>query len=154
MDLRSTSRSGRCQLRRSGDDVCVRCSYEFEGWLSDFFTSWANQICADDDQERGIVLASMKYVFMYPILLVTYSLSSMWNNVINAWWPLVFYPATDAPRFTKGMWAMIGTAIATLGVTVLVYFLEQREKRQRSASHEDEENDERKDRVYDGSSQK
>lgn len=55
----------------------------------------------------------------------------MWNNVINAWWPLVFYPATDAPRFTKGMWAMIGTAIATLAVTALVYHLEKREQRQR-----------------------
>lgn len=57
----------------------------------------------------------------------------MWNNVINAWWPLVFYPATDAPRFTKGMWAMIGTAIVTLGVTALVYFLEKREQSQRRA---------------------
>ncbi|TCD66946.1 hypothetical protein EIP91_000724 [Steccherinum ochraceum] len=54
---------------------------------------------------------------------------TMWNNVINAWWPLVFYPATDAPRFTKGMWAMIGVAIATLGVTWLVWDLERREKR-------------------------
>ena len=53
----------------------------------------------------------------------------MWNNVINAWWPLVFYPATDAPRFTKGMWAMIGTAIVTLLVTAGVYYMEQREKR-------------------------
>ncbi|KAI0693818.1 MFS general substrate transporter [Cytidiella melzeri] len=75
--------------------------------------AWANQICADDDQERGIVLASM----------------NMWNNVINAWWPLVFYPATDSPWFTKGMWAMIGTALATLGVTALVWWLERREKR-------------------------
>ncbi|KAI0347339.1 MFS general substrate transporter [Trametopsis cervina] len=74
--------------------------------------AWANQICADDDQERGIVLASM----------------NMWNNVINAWWPLVFYPATDAPRFTKGIWAMVGTAVATLLVTALVYALEKREK--------------------------
>ena len=56
----------------------------------------------------------------------------MWNNVINAWWPLIFYPATDAPRFTKGMWAMIGTALATLLVTALVYYLERREKRQRA----------------------
>lgn len=52
----------------------------------------------------------------------------MWNNVINAWWPLVFYPATDAPRFTKGIWAMVGTALATLLVTALVYVLERREK--------------------------
>ncbi len=57
---------------------------------------------------------------------------NMWNNVINAWWPLVFYPATDAPRFTKGMWAMIGTCIATLAVTWLVWFLERREKRGRA----------------------
>ena len=53
----------------------------------------------------------------------------MWNNVVNAWWPLVFYPATDAPKFTKGMWAMIGVSIVTLGVTWLVWYLERREKR-------------------------
>lgn len=78
--------------------------------------AWANQICADDHQERAVVLASM----------------NMWNNVINAWWPLVFYPATDAPRFTKGMWAMIGTCLATLAVTWLVWYLERREKRGRA----------------------
>ncbi|GLB33663.1 putative MFS general substrate transporter [Lyophyllum shimeji] len=61
----------------------------FAGQATTF--AWANQICADDDQERGIVLASM----------------NMWNNVINAWWPLLFYRATDAPRFKKGMIAMI-----------------------------------------------
>ncbi|EJF62835.1 MFS general substrate transporter [Dichomitus squalens LYAD-421 SS1] len=75
--------------------------------------AWANQICADDHAARGVVLASM----------------NMWNNVVNAWWPLVFYPATDAPRFTKGMWAMIGTSVATLLVTWLVWYLERREKR-------------------------
>lgn len=53
----------------------------------------------------------------------------MWNNVINAWWPLAFYPATDAPRFHKGMIAMICTCAATLGVTWLVWFLERREWR-------------------------
>ncbi|OSX59270.1 hypothetical protein POSPLADRAFT_1150355 [Postia placenta MAD-698-R-SB12] len=74
--------------------------------------AWANQICADDDQERAIVLASM----------------NMWNNVINAWWPLIFYPATDAPKFRKGMWAMIGTGVATLMVTFFVWYMERREK--------------------------
>ena len=75
--------------------------------------AWANQICADDHAARGIVLASM----------------NMWNNVVNAWWPLVFYPATDAPWFTRGMWAMVGTSVATLLVTWLVWYLERREKR-------------------------
>ncbi|KIJ70238.1 hypothetical protein HYDPIDRAFT_77458 [Hydnomerulius pinastri MD-312] len=79
--------------------------------------AWANQICADDDQERAIVLASM----------------NMWNNVVNAWWPLLFYSATDAPRFRKGMIAMICTCAGTLGVTWLVWFLERREHR-RSAN--------------------
>ena len=92
---------------------------------------WANQICADDDQERGIVLASMKYVPTFfssiPLLIP----NSMWNNVINAWWPLVFYPATDAPWFTKGTWAMIGTAIATLMITAVVWYLQRREQRMR-----------------------
>ena len=66
----------------------------------------------------------------------------MWNNVINAWWPLVFYPATDAPRFTKGMWAMIGMAIATLLVTALVYYLERREIKQRGIGEEESVQDE------------
>ena len=82
--------------------------------------AWANQICADDHAARGVVLASM----------------NMWNNVVNAWWPLVFYPATDAPRFRKGMWAMIGTSVATLGVTWLVWYLERREKRVKAGQAE------------------
>ena len=53
----------------------------------------------------------------------------MWNNVINAWWPLLFYAATDAPRFRKGMIAMLCTCVATLGVTALVWYLERREWR-------------------------
>lgn len=57
--------------------------------------------------------------------------NSMWNNVINAWWPLLFYPATDAPRFQKGMVAMICTCVATLGVTALVWYLERREKKRK-----------------------
>ena len=55
----------------------------------------------------------------------------MWNNAINAWWPLLFYAATDAPRFGKGMIAMICTCVGTLGVTALVWWLERREVRAR-----------------------
>ena len=55
---------------------------------------------------------------------------SMWNNAVNAWWPLLFYSATDAPRFTTGMIAMICTCGATLGITSLVWYLERRERGQ------------------------
>ncbi|PFH52537.1 hypothetical protein AMATHDRAFT_139535 [Amanita thiersii Skay4041] len=77
--------------------------------------AWANQICADDAQERAIVLASM----------------NMWNNVVNAWWSIVFYPATDAPKFRKGMIAMICICVVTLGITWVVWFLERREHKNR-----------------------
>jgi len=74
--------------------------------------AWANQVCAGDDQERAVVLASM----------------NMWNNAVNAWWPLLFYAAPDAPRFKKGMITMICTCAATLAVTWLVWYLERRER--------------------------
>jgi MFS transporter, ACS family, pantothenate transporter len=60
----------------------------------------------------------------------------MWNNVVNAWWQLVFYPATDAPRFTKGMIALIVVSVATLGATWLVWYLERREHRQKGSDSE------------------
>lgn len=51
--------------------------------------------------------------------------------MINAWWSIVFYPATDAPKFTRGMIAMLCVSVATLAVTYLVYYLERREYRYR-----------------------
>jgi len=54
---------------------------------------------------------------------------NMWNNVINAWWPLLFYRATDAPQFKTGMITMICVCIATLAVTYAVWYLEKREIR-------------------------
>ena len=101
--------------------------------------AWANQICADDHAARGVVLASM----------------NMWNNVVNAWWPLVFYPATDAPRFTKGLWAMVGTALATLLVTWFVWYMERREKRLRSEEGQEEAGDGRSEkRLSEGEDEK
>ena len=79
----------------------------------------------------------------------------MWNNAVNAWWPLVFYPATDAPRFHKGMITMICTCAATLGVTWLVWYLERREWRikaiQKQSDQEERQNDyyETKERASD-----
>lgn len=64
---------------------------------------------------------------------------NMWNNVVNAWWPLVFFPATDAPKFYKGMWAMIGTCIATLFVTAFVRYMERREWRIKAAESDEVE---------------
>ncbi|PWN27017.1 MFS general substrate transporter [Jaminaea rosea] len=62
--------------------------------------SWANIVCAGDEQERAVVLASM----------------NMWSSTVQAWWSIVFYPATDAPRFRRGWIAMICIAVVTLSV--------------------------------------
>jgi MFS transporter, ACS family, pantothenate transporter len=56
----------------------------------------------------------------------------MCNNIINAWWSIVFYPASDAPQFHKGMIAMICICVATLGMTWLVYHLEHQERHSRN----------------------
>lgn len=53
----------------------------------------------------------------------------MFNNVINAWWPLLFYSASDAPKFTKGMITLICVSVATVVITGVVWWLEKREKR-------------------------
>ncbi|ABN66021.2 Pantothenate transporter FEN2 (Fenpropimorph resistance protein 2) [Scheffersomyces stipitis CBS 6054] len=61
------------------------------------FFAWANVVCQDDLQERAVVLASM----------------NMFSNAVNAWWSLLFYVASDVPKFRKGCWAMLATAIAS-----------------------------------------
>lgn len=53
------------------------------------------------------------------------------SNAVNAWWSLIFYGANFAPKFTRGMWAMIGTSIAmALWATVLI-FMSRRERKNR-----------------------
>lgn len=91
----------------------------------------------------------MKYVSFLSCAFVLQALTgtaiaSMWNNAVNAWWSIVFYPATDAPRFRKGTIAMLCACVATLAITWVVYALERREWRHRAVSDEidaDEKND-------------
>ena len=54
----------RCQLRGAGHNVCVCIDTSMvpQVLLTMSFRRWANQICADDHQERAVVLASMKWV--------------------------------------------------------------------------------------------
>ncbi|KIA75518.1 hypothetical protein HK57_00017 [Aspergillus ustus] len=73
------------------------------------FFAWCNDAMRyKDERLRSVVIASM----------------NMGSNAVNAWWSILFYSANFAPRFTKGMWAMIGCSIAlaiwTLGITVMM----------------------------------
>ncbi|KAF8306761.1 MFS general substrate transporter [Clavulina sp. PMI_390] len=71
--------------------------------------AWANAACKDDDQMRAVVIASM----------------NMWSNVLAAWWGLVFYPSTDAPRWKKGHVVTIVMAILTVLVSEAVRYLDR-----------------------------
>lgn len=68
-----------------------------------------------DDRLRSVVIASM----------------NMGSNAVNAWWIIVFYSADFAPRFVKGMWAMIGCSIALALCTVVITLMMVREKKKR-----------------------
>ncbi|GAB1318390.1 Pantothenate transporter liz1 [Madurella fahalii] len=61
------------------------------------FFAWANDAMRSREPVfRSVVLAGM----------------NLGSNAVNAWWSIVFYGASMAPWFTRGMYAMIATSIA------------------------------------------
>ena len=58
----------------------------FGGGLSGLCTAWAHEICADDNEERAIVIASMNEM----------------AYVLQAWLPLIVWQQVDAPQYQKG----------------------------------------------------
>ncbi|EOD46987.1 putative pantothenate transporter protein [Neofusicoccum parvum UCRNP2] len=74
--------------------------------LSGLCMSWAHEICAEDNEERSIVIGSMNEM----------------AYVVQAWLPLIVWKQTEAPQYRKGFITvaviggplLIGTAIGTL----------------------------------------
>ncbi|KAI8627358.1 MFS general substrate transporter [Xylariaceae sp. FL1651] len=82
------------------------------------FFAWANDTLRyEEHMFRAIVLAGM----------------NLGSNVINAWWSIVFYGASMAPWFRRGMWAMIGVSIALAIWTAGLSFMTARHERARKA---------------------
>lgn len=82
------------------------------------FFAWCNDAMRyKDERLRSVVLASM----------------NMGSNAVNAWWSILFYSADFAPRFTKGMWAMVACSVAlalwTAGITAMTVREERRGER-------------------------
>ncbi|KAB8217819.1 major facilitator superfamily domain-containing protein [Aspergillus novoparasiticus] len=79
------------------------------------FFAWCNDVMRyQDGRLRSVVIASM----------------NLGSNAVNAWWSILFYSATFAPRFTRGMWAMIGCSIALILWTSSVIYMSMRETRE------------------------
>lgn len=78
------------------------------------FFAWANDAMRSRDaRQRSVVIASM----------------NLGNNAVNAWWSIIFYSADLAPRFTRGMWAMIGCSIALALWTTAILVQTTREEK-------------------------
>lgn len=81
------------------------------------FFAWCNDAMRRQDaRQRSVVIASM----------------NLGNNAVNAWWSILFYSADLAPRFTRGMWAMVGCSIALVLWTSGVWFMAARKSRRPS----------------------
>ncbi|PWY85863.1 pantothenate transporter [Aspergillus sclerotioniger CBS 115572] len=73
--------------------------------------SWMADVTAHDFQLRAITTGFMN---SFDFAFVT-------------WWPLIFYPATDAPNFRKGYIASLVTGALTLPFIGLIAYLEKRD---------------------------
>lgn len=78
--------------------------------------TWANEVCASDNEERAIVISSMNG-FQY---------------AVAAWLPIVIFPQTMAPTFRYGFPGTFGLVIAALMAVVAIQFLHRRELRRDS----------------------
>jgi ACS family pantothenate transporter-like MFS transporter len=80
------------------------------------FFAWANDALRyDDGAFRAVVLAGM----------------NMGSNAVNAWWSILFYGASMAPWFTRGMWAMIAVSIALAVWSAALSYLTARDEESR-----------------------
>ncbi|KAL2145466.1 hypothetical protein VTI28DRAFT_7247 [Corynascus sepedonium] len=79
------------------------------------FFAWANDATRHREPVfRSVVLAGM----------------NLGSNAVNAWWSIVFYGASMAPWFVRGMYAMIATSIALAAWTAgLTFVISRAEKR-------------------------
>jgi ACS family pantothenate transporter-like MFS transporter len=106
-------------LTRFEDTAVVFAAYYWAGAVyacQATFFAWCNDAMRyQDDRFRSVVIASM----------------NMGSNAVNAWWILLFYSANMAPRFTKGMWAMIGCSIALALWTTGIILMTVRDKKKR-----------------------
>ncbi|KAI9929450.1 hypothetical protein MW887_000921 [Aspergillus wentii] len=104
-------------LTRFESTATVFASYYWAGAVyacQATFFAWCNDAMRSQDARlRSVVIASM----------------NVGSNAVNAWWSILFYSADFAPRFTRGMWAMIATSITLVIWTVGVVYMTVREER-------------------------
>lgn len=89
--------------------------------MTAIFYTWANEICAGDNEERALVISSMNGM----------------QYAVATWLPIVIFPQTMAPSFRRGFPATFGFVIAALVVICGIKFLAVRERREKTVESED-----------------
>ncbi|KAI0887149.1 MFS general substrate transporter [Annulohypoxylon maeteangense] len=85
------------------------------------FFAWANDTLRyEEHMFRAVVLAGM----------------NLGSNAVNAWWSIIFYGASMAPWFNKGMWAMIAVSILLMLWTVALSYTTAKHEKMRKAELE------------------
>ncbi|AEO58373.1 hypothetical protein MYCTH_2305642 [Thermothelomyces thermophilus ATCC 42464] len=92
------------------------------------FFAWANDATRHREPVfRSVVLAGM----------------NVGSNAVNAWWSIVFYGASMAPWFERGMYAMIATSLAlpvwTAGLSFVIWRAARKRRLRAVTSHTHEE---------------
>ncbi|KAB2579275.1 Pantothenate transporter liz1 [Lasiodiplodia theobromae] len=82
------------------------------------FYTWANEICAGDNEERALVISSMNGM----------------QYAVAAWLPIVIFPQTMAPDFRYGFPATFGFVIAGIIVIIGIQLLALQEQRRAKAT--------------------
>lgn len=79
--------------------------------------TWANEICAGDNEQRAVVISSMNG-FQY---------------AVAAWLPILIFPQTTAPTFRRGFPTTFGLVIAAILAVLAIQYMVMRDRRKAAA---------------------
>ncbi|OTA98478.1 hypothetical protein M426DRAFT_258647 [Hypoxylon sp. CI-4A] len=85
------------------------------------FYTWANEVCAGDNEERALVISSM----------------NAGQYAIDAWLPIVIFPQTMAPRFKYGFPATFGFVVAAIFMVSIIRLFVWRDQRRKVSTETD-----------------
>lgn len=86
----------------------------FGGGLSGLCFAWCHEICADDNEERALVAATMNEM----------------AYVFQAWLPLVVWQQVEAPEYRKGFITVSCISTVLIITALLLRSLHQRQIRE------------------------
>lgn len=95
--------------------------------------SWMADLTSHDLQLRAITTGFMVSDNMTSIYIFLDPNFSFGQNSFDfafvTWWPLIFYPVTDAPHYRKGYIASLVVGTLTIPIIILIAWLERRGRR-------------------------